>query len=755
MRIKTKGIGAHDADYELRRLNLLVGPNGSGKSKLAEAMRMVALGYVPHLGKRPVDLAALMRGESMSVELGLEGGRTIRRGLERKDTGYTATCEASWMRQGKPGEISKAITKLFGEEEQDVAECLDIRELLAAPPNQRAARMEPLLAAGTRNPDEIKDAVARLVVMRLAETTEDRMPPNFVDAIPMIPDKQRLAMFEHGEMLKDKIFEAGLQGAMTWANEEKRNASEGLKRKSAAAEELSKRAAQVPEPDERDIMRLETDQRKLNQELGAARQKKADYDLRSNTIRTLQERIAAGEEVSQRTQQQAVDAEAVHGKAVQDLKEKHSQVIEQMSSLKMAPEEDDAAIRNLELQAKDLSAEADGIELTPIPDTIKQERLVADLKARISLADMSEWKEVLEISQAIEDIGTTKGLKTALSKSIKRLRELAKTGMGVDPEELKHSLDLANKALEKINGEKAKAEISRKKASESRIALCRQADAKTAQAIQLRAEINVRRRKAVQEFEAKQIELSTERQKLERAISTHQQGLEAARNETATVNRHLTSLRDRLQGAGELPAAPPDPATIEEQLRKAGDELAKLIEARATHTEIHNVLGEIEAAKAGAAVFAAMEWALQRQREVEISNAGGPLMRTMTEFFQGAGRNERPFIRATQGSCAIGWKLDGKEVQVQALSGGEWVLFAAALTAAVTLCRKSAVKVLLVEAGETDARTLKQLMDGISVLDASGSLTAIVMSPRAPEVLDQAWTMYRTFEDKEAATAAA
>ncbi len=264
-----------------------------------------------------------------------------------------------------------------------------------------------------------------------------------------------------------------------------------------------------------------------------------------------------------------------------------------------------------------------------------------------------------------------------------------------------------------------------------------------------------RRRAALKAFDSKRGELAAERQKLEKALETHKTALEIARNERASVDRRLASLRDQARGAGELPAEPSRPEPIEQKLRDVETELAKLIDARATHKEIHNVLAAIEAAKAGYVVFSGIEWALQRQREVEISSAGGPLMRTMAEFLKAAGRKETPFIRATQGSCAIGWKTpDGLEIEIQALSGGEWVLFAAALTSAVILCRKSTVKILLVEAGETDPKTLGQLLAGIKGFGDSG-LVAVVMSPRPPEVLDPAWSMIRIYENQEAATAAA
>lgn len=756
MRVVTKGIGAHDIDLELRALNLLVGPNGSGKSKLAESIRMAALGYVPHLGKRPVDLAALMQGDSMSVELSLDGGRTIRRTLDRKENGYTATAEASWMRQGKPGEISKAITKLFGDEELDVAECLDIRELLAASPNQRAARMEQLLAAGARKSEEIASDVARLIVMRLADTTEDRMPKDYRDAIPMVPEKQRDVLFEQAQMIQSKIGEAGIAGAVTWANAEKRGASEGLKHKEAAAHELRKRAAQVPEPDERDIIRLEGEKTKLLQELGAVRQRWSEYQERSVRTKGLADQLEALEEASERTNQVALDAEAVHGKAAAELREKSDKILEQMGSIKMPPEEDYSAVQTLEDEAKGLVEKASAIYLPNVSVADREERALQEAQEKLEEAKGSPWSEVIDIAQDIEDKGTTKGIKTALAPSLKRLRELAKAQMGQDSEGLKHEVERLQKAFEEATEASDKARKRWEKAKGEQLSLAAQADAKMTKARELRKEINERRRVSLADFDAKRASLAAERSKFEKALETHKKALEGARSEKAAFDRRLASVNDQIRGAGELPAEPSKPDTIEQKLKASQAELANLIAARATHTEIQTVLGEIEEAKAKAVVFTAIEWALQRQREIEISNAGGPLMRFMAQFLKAAGRKETPFVRASQGLCAIGWKTpDGREIQIQALSGGEWCLFAAALTSSVILCRRSVLKVLLVEAGETDAYVLAQLLAGIKGVNQEQVMTAIVMSPRPPASVDPAWSMVRIFEENGVAAHAA
>jgi hypothetical protein len=100
----------------------------------------------------------------------------------------------------------------------------------------------------------------------------------------------------------------------------------------------------------------------------------------------------------------------------------------------------------------------------------------------------------------------------------------------------------------------------------------------------------------------------------------------------------------------------------------------------------------------------------------------------MTEFLAAAGRKEIPFVRAALGSCSVGWKReDGREVQAQVLSGGEWCVFAAAITSAVILIRPSDLKILLIEAGEGDGPTLRAIMKGIDGI-ANGLTAAVVMT---------------------------
>jgi S-formylglutathione hydrolase FrmB len=113
----------------------------------------------------------------------------------------------------------------------------------------------------------------------------------------------------------------------------------------------------------------------------------------------------------------------------------------------------------------------------------------------------------------------------------------------------------------------------------------------------------------------------------------------------------------------------------------------------------------------------------------------------MGTFLGAAGRREQPYFRASKGSCEIGWRRqDGAEIAIAALSGGEWVLFAAALTAAVIILRGAPLRVLLVEAGETDDQILGGLLAGIRAV-ADQLTCAIVATPRPAPAGSDDWTI--------------
>ena len=148
VRISFEGVKAFDRDLVIGPRTALVGPPASGKSSVSDGLRFAALGHVPHLGGREADTAKILRGDRMVVHVELSDGRRFSRSLGRDGSSLRMEARTSWLPPGATATAqSAAIRSLFGESDEEAAECLDLRELLEASPSARASRIEALLSA--------------------------------------------------------------------------------------------------------------------------------------------------------------------------------------------------------------------------------------------------------------------------------------------------------------------------------------------------------------------------------------------------------------------------------------------------------------------------------------------------------------------------------------------------------------------------------------------------------------------------------
>lgn len=255
-RITIDGVKAYDRVADIGRATLVTGPVESGKSALLDGLRFAALGFVPHLGRRESDTARIRRGDRMLVRVDLTDGRWFTRTLERRGKADRTNARTSWLpADALSSEHAEAIRGLFGESDEEAAEHLDLRELLAATPAQIAGRIETLLAATAAKPGEVVASLRALTVARLAKLDEERIPaaPAARDALVegLLPsleagraDAVGRAMVTAGDELRAR----GLPGALAWANEEKRLAAERVAKKTKAREALEDRARSLAVP---------------------------------------------------------------------------------------------------------------------------------------------------------------------------------------------------------------------------------------------------------------------------------------------------------------------------------------------------------------------------------------------------------------------------------------------------------------------------------------------------------------------------
>ncbi len=749
MRLITKGLKARDQEIEIQQLNLLIGGNGAGKSTTGDGLRFLALGYVPSLGKRPADTAALMSGQEMSVSLQFKDGKAIERSLAKEGKALVGHAACSWNQSNKVTEHAKAITAMFGAEDLDAAELLDIRSLLNATPAARAARVEQLVTAGALSPDARASAIARLTVMRLADTTMERMPENYLEALPMVPEGQQKILKLVAAELMTTVQEKGIEGTLNWANQSKRVAATGMVRKEQAAKEIRAKLQDIPEPNPATIDKMTTDVGAQQREIGEKKMALEHWEGNSRRL------LDAKKLVDAQTEAEASSHQAVkEGKPLLEDILKRSQLsvddIEKKLASLNAPKKDSPA-SGLHAKVGDLRRQRDGQAKglnRNVPDTrdaaMELDRIVQALK----MLEESDWKPVLEIvgqMRGAEEVSKQKQHKAQLKRWAGLLEGAAIRSMGQNPEDLAKELPGAKAKLaecEKAANEWADAQTK----IEAKVkGLNDEIQATDAQALKLEDEASEKYERALGIYrktaEAYRHELAGEGQKIHQT-KEQMKLLDEAHSTCEMELTHAMSGVAALPVPGKLPE-PPDQAAVDAK----ATELRGLVQAAGVYGQLNGILEQIEEEKAEREVFAAIEWGAMRQREEELSKSEGGVLKITREFLEAAGRTEAPFVRASAGSCIVGWKAGEKEVPVQSLSGGEWAVFTAALTAATMILRGPEIRILIVEAGETDAKVLSQIGKGCKAV-ADRLTGVVVMSPRkfVFESEDHGWNVVQVGE---------
>ena len=736
MFVETKGLKGHDLSLDLSQLTLLTGPTSSGKSTIAEAIRIIALGFVPALGRRLWDTACLMRGRKTEVTLTLEDGRTIFRKIEDTARGYTAGVTCSWLdATTAQKEHAAAALTLFGQEEQDIAEALDIRELLKASPLQRAARIEPLVAstAGTAK-DQL---LARYTTQQLLHYPDEHMPENWRPLLKTLDEAQQGIIRTVWPMVKAKLAETNPTAAGSWVNQQKRDAAQTLRAKTQAKHEIEARLGDLPDPRPEVIAQLEAERSLLEQAIGAEAERGRAVEAARATRHAAAQ---AYDTVVAALEMARAQAEKLPGLEADLFKHQEALGLVRSNLGMLAldePRDAASAVSGLLTGAAALEEQAENTIMIELIGTTNQQADVARLMREREAHQANPWVAVLTIVAAIDKlvVNKTGSVATAVHKLAVELTKLAAAQMERSIQDIERDLETAQRQLlqaeheRRVQEQTAHVALQQRQELQQKALKCRQ-DARELQ----EAALAMRDSKRTAQRAA---------QAREQALREEIEALTASIGGTANALQ-LAELAFEHAKARLADCATTDLFAINQELPKKLDtvqqSLASLTKASATRTELGRIAGELGALEARRDVFAALETALQRLRAEDITQAGGPLARHMEAFFAGAGWTQRPYIRAKAGQFEIGWRTeDGTEVAAEALAGGEWCVFTAALTRSVLALRGGAVKVLLVEAAEPDEPTLLALLRGIQAT-AEGLTAAIVMTPHpVRSALPEGW----------------
>ena len=709
---KVAGVRSYDLDAHM----LIAGPNGSGKSAIQDALRFLFLGCVPTVGKREADTMRLVVGDKASVSLAF-GDKVATRTIERRGSKTTTKAECSWIKGATPSDHAKALLNLVGQSEDEVAELLDVRELIRLPPNQRAQRIEKLIGSGASSPEQDAEGVVKAAAVRIAKIAPDRVPEKLSGVFANLKPVESEAFNAAMPMLVAKL-RASVPEALAWANGEKRDRGAEHAQKASARDELFGRLAAIPAGPDTEM--LQNRLRDMQRQVGALREGKQHWEGQERQRRVLAGRV---DDLKHRHVTASVMLATAAGVAESAAK-RLGLAIElrrQARALPIPTRPNLSAADKMEDEARTIFAEARAITVMSVPTDALELDAYTRANDALRLARDNPWNRVAVHVAVL----ATCELSPIASEAVDAINKIVSEQAPMDADEAEMHVKNANAALV------AKRDEIGRVTTEQAGVVCRKL-ALDSKARRLDADARALRTEKLAEFDRagetyrKQISaVESEATEIEAKARNAAKDEAAARAEVDSV---VSTLRESESSLALLEAPTPEPPSADERERDIIPIQAALEQAArlsAMNAEFAAMIAGCDKAMAARDVFAAIEWALQRLREQKIG-AGGGLLGAMTAFLDAGGFEVKPYIDADKGRVEIGWESDGMRVSVEALSGGEFIAFTTGLTAAMLSLSKAPLKFLLVEAAECDEGTLACLLDALHGLSG---VTCIVARP--------------------------
>lgn len=788
VRVTCEGLKAFDRDLALSSLNLLLGEPGAGKSTIPEAVRFAALGCIPALGGREIDTARILRGVRMAVRVELSDGRWFTRTLARDGSSLRQEARTSWLPASTTSTAhGGAIRALFGDSEEEAAEHLDLRELLDASPAQRAAKIDALLSATASTPEAMAAHVEVLAVARLGKLDERGIPSDpaarktlVSGLLPALSAGVRAALPPAIAATLGELRNKGIPTALERANAEKRTASENVRRRSSAQAELEDRAREAAAPastladldrrrqaatDQLAVLKANRDRAANSQAARAAAEAKLK-EAKGTTVdhEKVRQGIAEARAHAERWERQAAELQVEIPEVP-------------LPELAETDPKTEKAAKAAEAKAAKLDAEAKEIEATPapislpfdaVPSTDGPTEVYRQRKEAVRVASDDPWTKASGLLTALAAYGfECAGGPLKLAGPFRELVALAKAN-GADLEKAEAELGEAIRALdaardaraaaEKRNAEIHEANQRDAKAHGETLARARQVRAEatklrdqardirakeTARVAELNRDAQAAYAVAVGERSAKVEAQKTRRENLLQRAAKTREDADADEKAIVAEEAEVEKAQARLDGIGDVEpfdvgSADQEIADLNKAISTIDAQKREVEGADARKRELGSLVEAIAEAQAAEAVWTSIEAALKRVRELDLSDRAEPILARMRRFLEGAGRKEVPYLRATKTATDFGWRRGGQELSVEALSGGETVLFTTALAAAVIALRAPACRVLLVEAAELgDREAANQVLAGIQAV--ASELDSVIVATCAEVSTPNGW----------------
>lgn len=193
----------------------------------------------------------------------------------------------------------------------------------------------------------------------------------------------------------------------------------------------------------------------------------------------------------------------------------------------------------------------------------------------------------------------------------------------------------------------------------------------------------------------------------------------------------------------------PDLAVLEKAVQDAREALQAAEEAAGAVKAYEEAVARAKAEKIREAAWKAAEAACKRARETYVAEIVEPLQDEIGAVLAACGRQERVYLELENERKRpifdLGWILDTSRRSLSALSGGEAVLFTAAL-ALVIARRAGGRRVLLIEADPLDEENLIRLLHGLGGVPA-GELDACLVATSTEAGAIGDWTFVEFSRD--------
>jgi len=695
--------------YELGPLTLLSGPNGAGKSAVLEGLRYSLSGEVP--SGRSLDAVALYfppRGGAVLV----------------------IDADGNWIRRGITRDHEKAKVSTVDEEEGDadwVANdaLLDMRGFLALSPNKRREFVLELVGAGETPKDaEVHAALARDYARQIGGSGAD----------VTLLDGRRQELPEDVALLADR-WGAIWSVLSSYLRTGDPTASAVFQRLSDQCRDR-KNAARVAGAEARSAIReLEAAARGAEAAAANLDDRRLEAEAAQEALSELRETAAGRREIE--TALARNDAE------LGDCATRLEHLVGRVARLaKPAPRPEAAEPKTdgdgarLRREAAEIRQSADACRLRLLEFAECEREMYAargELDAAKATLERLEAEPVGRLVAAAFDVrgcyevddvlGRLLDLVDELSESWVTRREVAverfaAAGDNWQTLELRHR-EFAAAAPTKDAHDRLLAEEGR---------LLRRAEEADLAAAALRREQG----SALAAWEA------GERLRAE-VLATQAEARK--RHQAASVSQDDLSAR--------LAAIPvPDVTAAGERLRAATEALRTAEEAAGALKAYRDAVARAKSEQVAENAWKAAEAACKRARETYVADVVRPLVDDVAALLAAAGRSERVYLELEneRGKPVfdLGWVAGDSRRSLSALSGGEAVLFCAAL--AVTIAKRSTGrKVLLVEADPLDEQNLMRLLAALAAMKLE--LDACLAATSTPVDHAPGWTVVRFGEE--------